>query len=97
MPSMLISEEGFIGRVFSATLIVFYCILLTYHVKMWRNVARCGVLLEVSTAATCRVLHGAAINRSNPHPHLQGTEICFMSDRASKALAEASLLGEPRT
>ena len=33
------------------------------------------------------------LSRSNPHPHLH----CKVRNRASKALAEASLPGEPRT
>ena len=36
------------------------------------------------------------LRRSNPHPHLHVGN-ALMSDRASKALAEASLPGEPRT
>jgi hypothetical protein len=68
-------------------------------VKVWRNVARYGVLLEVSTTATCQVLHRAAIQPfQSPSPSPSKVRrLCFMSDRASKALAEASLPGEPRT
>ena len=61
------------ARVFKAALIV-----LNFKAsrEVWRSVAQYSVLLEVSTAATCRVLRGAATQsfqtKLNPHSHLQG-------------------------
>jgi hypothetical protein len=40
MPSILISEEGFIALtyiIFTATLVVFYYALYSCHVKVWRS------------------------------------------------------------
>jgi hypothetical protein len=55
-----------------------------------------SVLLEVSTAAIYRVLYGAAAQLFQSYPYLQVSIEGFISDRARKALTEASLLGEPR-
>jgi hypothetical protein len=60
MPSILISKEGFIALTQYCIHSHVSCILLRILYMLRKSVAQCGVLLKVSTAATCPVLHGVA-------------------------------------
>jgi hypothetical protein len=86
-----LSEEGFIAFYLNNILAVTLVILSQAFFKVWRSSRSFHKQLR------CLILHSC---RSNLHPNLHDVRYgdnAFMSDPASKALAEPSLPGEPQT